>query len=298
MSLKTAFTAAVTPECPLDALISKSQQWGFDGLALSDIQPEVAASLARHAAAIRTKLSDARQTLVAIASGARFGCLSERTMERRADQVRQTIQLAAALGCEFVIVGGDHLPDNTIRERAILQAASVLRELAREAGRQHVTLLLENGGDFASHRDIWSIWDSVSSPALRLCWNPLTGRPTGEVASTAITCLAASLSLVHMSDARFNGQAQPIEYTRLGEGELEIARCVNLLRGLCRSAWLCVHWPDNEDGAPGPAQRILPAAAEFLRAELDKPTVALSAYKDDKNAPRFVSRAPAEAESA
>ncbi|MBI4580805.1 MAG: sugar phosphate isomerase/epimerase [Planctomycetes bacterium] len=74
-----------------------------------------------------------------------------------------------------------------------------------------------------------------------------------------------------------------------GQGQADLARFLLLTRGIGAEPWLIVDWPQ----AAGPANptELLPTAPAWIRDQLTKIAQAaeLSAYKGDKNAPRFPS---------
>ena len=206
-------------------------------------------------------------------------------------RVQDCIRLAAEIGYPFVGVGGSATPGGFTRVGALEQTARTLHSLATAAGEQGVTLLLENAGAFASTQDAWFLRDAADLPTLRLCLNLVNAYEAGDPPSVAIPRLAATTSVVHLGDGEVGSNGRIKRFTTLGQGMLDIPYALELLKGLAYDGWLCVHWPNAARKQLPPADELLPAAAQYLRAELDKPPVELTAYKGDKNAPRFTERA-------
>ena len=160
------------------------------------------------------------------------------------------------------------------------------------ASRFHVTLLVENGGDFPSSRDLWFLIDAVSHPAVLCCWNQLSAMSGGERPTNSIPRLGNKIGLVHLCDATFDEQGVLLEYKPLGEGNAEIARQIELLRGIIYDRYLMFEWPKLwVDTLPAP-DAALPAAVKFLRERVEDRQPVLSAYKGDKQAPKMAPHVP------
>jgi sugar phosphate isomerase/epimerase len=114
----------------------------------------------------------------------------------------------------------------------------------------------------------------------------LRERPT-----VSIPCLGNKIGLVHVCDAKFDDQGVLIEYKPPGEGDVEIARQIELLRGVGYDGYLVFEWPKASTDALSTADVVLPQVAKFLTERLNEEQSVLSAYKGDKYAPKMASRA-------
>jgi len=283
--MKLAFSNSLCPELDLDGLVENSRAWGYDGFEFARSGGE-----ANHPAdvpALRRKLDGAGQTLICLHAGALSGQADRRGLGVATQHARGCIALAAETRSPFVSVSGCRVPAGMPKVRAAEQDTLALRALANEAVRRGVTLLFENAGAFSSSRDAWFLRDAAAIPALRLCLNVVNARAAGDPPSVAIPRLAAATSLLRLGDAEFGADHRVTRHVACGAGALDVPRVVELLKGLAYEGWLCVHWPQAARKELPPAEELLPAAAKYLRAELDKPTVVLTAYSGDKNAPRF-----------
>jgi hypothetical protein len=80
-----------------------------------------------------------------------------------------------------------------------------------------------------------------------------------------------------------------LEHAQLGEGDVGVGREIDILKGIGYGGYLMYEWPKLwVEGLAGP-EAALPKAAEFLKAALAAKQPILSAYKGDKNAPKFAS---------
>lgn len=294
MSAKLAVSNACCPELDLNVFVEKAKQWGYDGVEIAGLHGHIDLGLSRgnctQAAALAQRIADAGLTLAALNTGMAFANLDRKTLEQSTERVSECVRLAAEIGCRNVIVAGGPIPAGATRVRTLECNAEALRRLAELAASQQVFVLLENAGDLASSQDTWFLHDAVGLPALRICFNPLNARRVADPLSVALPRLAGALQMVTVCDARLTANGDIERYTPLSEGHAEIPLLLELLRGVAYGGWLCVRQP--ADAALGPPETVLPAAAEFLRSGLDKPTVVLTAYKGDKNAPRFASASP------
>ncbi len=294
MSIKLAFSNIACSELDLDGLIARSKEWGYAGVELKYFEGRfdltAAPSLKRDAATIRSKFEDAGQKLVALNTSLAFCDRDARKVAAHRDKVRETIELAGRIGAEQVIVAGDVLPAGMSRARAISQTASVLRELAVPAAEHGVTIVVENIGDFAGSREMWLLHDAVRFPSVRVCWNQAYARMVGERPSISIPRLGHAFSMVHLTDVRYTEDGLIDAYVDAGKGQLEMERMVELLKGVAYDDWICVEWPRLWQPSLAAPEKVLPAYSKFLTEIISRKPVVLSAYKGDKNAPRFVSR--------
>jgi len=286
--MKLAFSNSLCPELDLDGLIQSSKAWGYDGFEFGRTDDQI--NLPTDVPTFRRKLDEAGQTVACLHAGALSGQPDHRAPTPTSQGVRECIALAAEIGSAFVSISGCRLPAGMSKVRAAEQDTLTLHRLASEAAQQGVTLLFENAGAFSSSQDAWFLHDAAGIPALRLCLNLVNTRATGDPPSVAIPRLAAAISLLRLGDAVFRADHRVTRHVPHGEGGLDIPRVIELLKGLAYEGWLCVHWPQAARKELPPAEELLPAAAKYLRAELDKPTVVLTAYKGDKNTPRFAVR--------
>lgn len=291
--MKLALSNAILPGLDPDALIEKARAWGYDGLELCGVHGELgllgaSADLDR----LRRSLTDAGVTLLAIHTGLSFGHSPRSALEDRKRLVRELIERAAEVGCRCVVVSGARIQKTATKAMATSQTAEALGELALEAAKKRITLAIENAGVFAGSRELWYLCDAGGVPALRVCWNPLSSAIVRESPTLAVPRLAAVLAFVRLTDAVLDPRGEIERYVAVGRGTVATPKLIELLRGIAYAGWLCIHWPRDSETDAASADELFLSSAAYLRAELDKPVVELSAYKGDKNAPRFATQTP------
>lgn len=294
MGMKLAFSNIACSELNLDQLLSRSAEWGFAGVELKYLEGHFdlteAPAFKSDPDEIRGKFADAGQTLVALNTSLSFCDRDKSVLEASKKKLSETIRLAGRIGAEHVVVCGDVLPSGMSKARAISQTAEILRDLAIDAAERSVTIVVENIGDFASSRDMWTLNDAVRFPSVSVCWNQIYAQMLNEPPSRSIPCLGHALGMIHLTGARLNDGGLIESYVELAKGALDTDRMIELLKGIAYDGWLCVEWPRLWHPSLAAAEKILPAAAGLLRDLLDRKPIVLSAYKGDKRATKFVSR--------
>lgn len=292
--MKLACSNIACGDLDFATLLAKSQEWGYAGVEIKVLDGRFdltsAPSLRRDPEALRKQLAEHGQTLVALNTSLSFFQNSSAKLAEAKQKVREHIELAGSIGALNVIVCGDVLPSGMSLSTALEQTGAALRELAVVAAEHEVTLLIENIGDFASSRVAWMLHDAVRFPSLRVCWNQVHAQMLNEPPSLTIPRMGVSLGLVRVSDARFTDSGLVDAYVEVGKGQVGTERMIELLKGIAYDGWLCVDWPRLWQPGLAPAEKVLPNAAKYLTEQLERKPIVLSAYKGDKNAPKFVSR--------
>jgi len=210
-------------------------------------------------------------------------------LERQKGAIVEFVELASKLQCPFVriMVGEVQSRDN---ERAALsRIAEALISLVPTLVRHKVTLLVENGGDFLGSQPLWFLIDAVAHPTVKACWSQCYARALRERATISIPRLGHKIGMAHLCDAKFTEEGLLTEYTPLGEGDVEIPRMIELLKGVVYRGYLMFEWPLLWDPSLTPPETILPPTAKFLQERIEAKQEILSAYKGDKRPPRFSS---------
>ncbi len=243
--------------------------WGFDGYLLSTPYD---ASPARDGSAVQAAI---RPGLVALDPQLDFAGKNAEQRGAALRALQAAIRVAAGAACPFVLVGGAAGgPGRANALEHTIQALQTASELARSCG---VTLALCNSGALQDTRSLWHVQDVLRSLPVRICFDP----ETADVpASISVPRFAGRLALVRMRVSPADDASKVAARSRLLE----------LLRGVAYSQWLVLQVDTAAAELPAHAAQ----AARAIREELARPVVPLSAYKGDRNAPRFVSRtAPA-----
>jgi sugar phosphate isomerase/epimerase len=295
--MKLGFSSLGCPEWDLDTIIKQATALGYQGIELRGLQGEMhlpaSPSLRKDSQAVITQLEDAKIELVCLATGNCFHYQDRKRVAQEKAQVREFIELASELHCPFVRVYGDEVPRYEDKNVTMSRIAEALVDLAPVAAAHQTTILLENHGDFAGSRDLWLLIDTVNHPAVQGCWHPCHGKVAGDRATLAIPRLGRKIALAHIVDGRFNDDGALETYVLPGDGDVDMSLNFDLLRGIAYDGYLMLEWPKLWVASLGAPEQIFPAAISKMKAMLAglEAVKELTAYKVDKNVPRYVTRA-------
>jgi sugar phosphate isomerase/epimerase len=240
--------------------------------------------------ALRELLAEHKVQLVCLGSSVTLDSKKQSQRARQKATLIEFIELAEKIGCPNVRMFAGETQSWDNRRAALTRIAEALISLAPTLSRHGVTLLVENGGDLRDSEAIWYLIDAVSHPRVKCCWNQCSAKQIRERPTNSIPRLGNKIGLVHLTDAVLDEDGTLLEYRPLGQGDVEIARQMDLLTGIVYDRFVIVEWPRLWVPSLAPAEEILPAAAKFLRERINEKQAVLTAYKGDKNAPKFAAR--------
>lgn len=292
--MKLGFSSLVCPEWDLETIVSNASAMGFDGVELHGLRggpdrpgiPE----LSSHPDQVREMFKERNVELVCLGTSATLDSKHRAEIARQKATITEFAELAARLGCPYVCIQAGKVQRWDNRQLALSRIAEALISIVPVLSRYGVTLLVENGGDFVGSGDLWSLIDPAAHPSVRACWNQCHAMTGGERATVSIPCLGSKLDLIHLCDATFDDRSVMLGYKPLGEGDTEVARQIELLRGIIYDRYLVFDWPRLSVQSLPAAEFILPEVAKYLRGCVDEKQAILSAYKGDKQAPKLASR--------
>jgi len=292
--IKIGFSSAVCPGWDLETVVEHAASMGYDGVELRGLRGELDLPLlpriAAHPEGVRELFRKHKVELVCLGSSASLDSKRPAEVARQKAALIEFIELASRLGCPNVRLFIGEVQRRDDPRLALARISEALLSLAPVAARRGVTLLVENGGDFCGSADLWFVIDSVDHPAVRCCWNQCNAMTLGERPTNSVPRLGGKIGLVHLCDAAFDEQGVLLDYKPLGQGDTEVAKQIELLRGLIYDRYVVFEWPKLwVDSLPAP-EAVLPDAAAFLRGRIAEKQPILSAYKGDKNAPKLAAR--------
>lgn len=285
------------PTWDLATMASHAKPMGYNGIELRALGGQMnlanAPELAADPAKVVQALSDLDLELVCLSSSATFHSRDPHEVEDQKAIVREYIELAAKLSCPFVRVFGSEVPKGSGPDQTANRIANALHDLASHAAKHRVTILIENSGDFCSSKEIWYLLNIVNHPAVKACWNPLNAASIGERPTISIPRLGTRLGMVHVCDATFDEGGAIDQYVLPGKGSVELYAMIRFLVGLGYDGYIMFDWPKMWVADLAEPEAALPAAHAFIKNAIEEEQVPLSAYKGDKNAPKFAPPLPA-----
>ncbi len=289
--MKIGFSSLICPTWNLETIVTRASELGFDGIELRGLCGELhlpmAAELSGDADGVRKLLQDHNVELVCLGASPTLTSRDSSELARQKSAIIEFIELAARLGCPNVRIFVGEVPRRDDRQMCLSRVAAALISLVPVATRNQVTLLIENGGDYCSSSDLWFLVDAVGHPAIQACWSQCHAMSLSERPTNSIPRLGGKIGLVHVCDADFDEQGVLLDYQTPGQGQTEISRQIELLKGMMYNGYLMFEWPKLWVDALPAAETVLPDVVSYLHGRLDNKHKILTAYKNDKNAPRL-----------
>lgn len=291
--MKIGFSSLACPALDVKTMVEQASSMGYDGIELRGVGGELNLPLVPELVSrpdhVRQLFQQNNVELVCLGASATLDSKKRAVLAQQRAVVIEYMELAARLACPAVRIFVGETQRSDTQRLALSRVADALLVLAPVAARLGVTLLLGNGGDFVRSADLWFLVDAVDHPNVRCCWNQCYAWTVGERATQSIPLLGRKLGLIHLCDGRFDERGVLLGYEPLGEGDTEITRQIELLKGIAYDHYLLFEWPRLWVDSLAPWETILPAGAAFMRKAVDAKQAILTAYKADKNAPRMVS---------
>jgi sugar phosphate isomerase/epimerase len=279
--MKIAFSTLGTPQWSWTQLIERGKAYGYSGveirllegetdlLARAEFQPD-------QLPARRGELAAAEFQVCGLASSVRFDDPDPSERERQLKVGRAYIDLAAALGAEFVRVFGDTLPPAAEEEgqaTAISQVAEGLSALGDYGSDHGVRVLIETHGDFSDSKAMQAMMEQVECDNVGVLWD--THHPwrfCGELVSETFARLKPWIRHTHwkdsvvrpeaVSNAEIDAAAQAAhalmsghrhaDYVLFGGGGFPAMKAMQLLQWSAYDGWYSLEWekawhPEIED---------------------------------------------------
>jgi sugar phosphate isomerase/epimerase len=286
--VKIALSTNLFPNTDADELLARAKSWRCDGLELSGLYGHVdlgpAAAAARDPAGFRAKVEAAGLAVCALDSELTIGALPHHALGAALDRGREALSLARLLGAAAVIVHGAPRHPGIRLDAQISQCAEAANRLGRDAEKAGVILAVETTGILARSENAWFVRDAADSDSVRICLNPAAARLAGDAPSVALKRLAGTLAVVRVA------ATEPGDQPSAARGG-DLPLLIELLKGVVYCGWITLGAAVPGRSAGAQADAFVAEFAAGIREVLERPPVELTAYKGDKNAPRFRPRA-------
>jgi sugar phosphate isomerase/epimerase len=218
---RIAFSNLAAPGWTIERTAAAVYELGYDGLELRLLDGE---PIDLHATSTRRKL-------VAALEGVPLACLdtSIQLAGRFERELPAALELARELRTDTVrVFGGDvvDLDDVARRLEPLLEP--------------DVVVALETHDHFASAGRVAEIVDRIGHPSFAAVWDLHHPTRVGESPQDVVDALGPAIRLVHVKDAR--GHGDEWELVPLGEGDVPVHACLDVLRASGYDGWLTVEW--------------------------------------------------------
>ncbi len=239
--MKLSFSTVGCPQWRWSDIVAAASDLGYDGIELRGLGEEL---YMPHVDRFRPeRVADTRDGLEK--RGLAITCLASDVPlhSRDGDPVaamKDYLALAHALGAPYIRALGDSWgePGAQVDEALVLAR---LRELAPEAERQGVALLVETNGVWSDTKKLRRLIDEAGSPAVAVLWDinhPV--RNFGETVATTWDNIGGLVRHVHLKDSvSQNGKTV---YKMLGYGDLPIGEALQKLKQSGFEGALSLEW--------------------------------------------------------
>lgn len=268
--LRLAFSTVACPDWTIARVADAAARYGYDGVEFrsmghggSDLACDPGLSDPEK---VRRLLDDAGVQPCGVASGCSFdepvkppviGELFGLT-NRLISAAKHHIDIAQQIGAGYVRVYGFRIPKGERRHRTIARISERLAAVCTHARHRNLSVVIENGGDFAHAADLAEIIARAGSPYLGALYDLEAAHAVGEDPRDGVRLLGRKLLAARIKDA-FHGTP-----SRLGQGRLPARELVTALRDAGSSAWLVYTWDRAWLPQLLPADEVLPQAAATL----------------------------------
>lgn len=177
------------------------------------------------------------------------------------------VELTSRLGAGYVRVFPFEIPSVPpfqTRAGTIRRIIDRLRRVCDHCRHRDVTVVIENGGDFATAADLLEIMARVGSPYLRACYDLLAATQVGEDPADGMAELGPRLAVARLRDRTADIPAP------LGTGDLPAESFVKTLVGTGFDGWLVYEWERAWIDTLEPAEDILPGAVRTIHRWLNE----------------------------
>ena len=263
--MKLAFSTLGCPEWSLDQILITARESGYEGVEWRGYQaemdlPKAPIFTAEARRETRQRFQDAGIEFACLGSSVRLADPAPEVRARAKAAFIEYAELARFLGCSLVRVFGGNLPSGTDRAAALPSMAAFLQELGEIAAANDVSVVLETHDDFSTGVQVAELLRQTDHPAVGALWDLHHPYREGEAPETTVQVLAPFLRHAHVKDSR-DGR-----YCMMGEGDVPLARMIDLLRERGYDGWVSLEWEKRWHPEIAPPEEVFPQYARALRA--------------------------------
>lgn len=272
--IRTAFSTVACHTWTLDRVTRSAAEWGYEGVELrsfGDGGTQFTCDPALTSGSkVRELFREAGVEVAGIASGVRFDAviwppvvgnlLSAR--EASVEEGKHMVTVASRVGAPFLRVFGFEGPLGESKKSVFRRVCDRLGRVCDYARNRDVTVLIENGGTFATAADLAEIIRRVSQPQLAASYDVATAAASGEDPVAGVEAIGRWLRVLRLRDT--SGEAP----CRLGAGKAPLRGAVEAARAADEKwgtdPWMVVNWDRAWLPQLAGAEEVLPAALATL----------------------------------
>lgn len=231
--IKLATMSSVCPDWTIDETIAAMKKYGYSGY-----EPRVewghkaGVELALGAdarKALRKRFADEGLSICSIATSVKFAMDDAGERAKQAETLRKYIDLASDLGCPYIRTFGGAAPD-VEPTRIVRYMAEAIRPVMAHAQERNITALLETHDDWCNSVWVRALIREVNHPCYQALWDIMHTQRFFESVEESFIILGPHIRHLHVHDGRFSGNPLKLEISPLGDGTINHAGPLALLK--------------------------------------------------------------------
>lgn len=273
--MKLAFSTLGCPDWPIEKVVEKARQYGYDGVELRthpdgkhlspDVPPEKARELAK-------SFRDAGVRVFALSGYAEYSSRDPAKIRANEELTRKLVALANIMGATMVRVYGGRGEEGEDLARVAERVARVAKPLAEAAHGQGVRLAIETHDAWNRGTDLIRILDRAKSPGLTVCFDIHNTLHVNHEWQETYSILKTHIGYCHMKDA-CPGIEGGSGLVMVGAGELPLREILRALKKDKFTGYLSFEWEKRWCPELEAPERVFPQYLYKMREEWGRETI-------------------------
>ena len=268
--MKLAFTTLGCPSWDLSAIVSRAQEYGFDGIDfrgyLGDMEIYERPEFSTDKEATAQQIADAGLDMPCFSSGA--GLMPTRkSVDESIREVRAYAELCPTFSASYIRIFGQSIGERNWEE-GIEVAAGTLKTMAQIAADNGAKVLLETHDAWVHSAHIRALMETVDSPHVGVIWDIHHPLRAGETPQQTWDALHPWIANTHWKDASLPDH----ELCLMGEGDLPLQECVDVLKSGGFDGYYTLEWEKKWHPDLADPDVAFPGYIEVMRKLERKPS--------------------------
>ena len=266
--MRLSFSTLGCPDWTMAQVIAQGVQYGFDGVEIRGIGGENDLGKLREFAPeererTRRQFADAGLEICSVDTSLTFASADPSDRMRSIEATEWHAELAASLRSPYVRVFGGKAPEGVDRAECTEYMAEALAEAGRRAAEHGVTVLLETHDWFTRGQDVAPVMERAACDHLGVIWDFRHSVHSGETLEETWDLIGRWVRHVHVKDETHEGKMCAV-----GDGDVPIAQCVDLLREKGFDGYLSLEWEKKWHPEIPEPEEIFPRYVDVMRRYL------------------------------
>lgn len=261
------FSTIGCPNYDIPQVIALARDNGFTGIEIRFLRgtvdllslPEFTSGIA----GTRRQFDDAGIKVVGINTGVRMVSLDPAVRQQQRDAARANLDIALALGADYLRVFGGPIPADQDRERTLDAIAEGLGEVADMTRASGVTSLIETHDSFCKADSILDLYRRGASNSLEVLWDTLHSHRYGDTGEETWSKLHERIRLVHVKDA-YTATPEKFDFALTGEGNVPVSGFIDLLERENFDGYVNFEWEKGWHPEIADPEVAIPHFARFI----------------------------------